>query len=784
MEQEGRMAAIPAGWLTVPPVVLKDPREPTPPISTDSQASTQGDSAASDPAEVQRAAAFMAGYKSYRDLQEPGQYALYKNAVQEQITGGSTICTCEDPLAKLAYIKANLRSVSFEERNMTVLLRKPCLDISMWAGYDPNDGQKNLNYYKTWQERFVVTPNNGNATMNDTYNKYQEWSRSARNGFVGPITCIQDLLDFYSWKYLEDSEMAAISTFLWESKSADDCILYNCFSSTGSQTLIRDTELLQLQRMRSSLSKSSQYQTSFGPLKLLEVVSKGVQKTNKTSYLYSWMIRRRQIDHLCPFFWTAARLFHDYQRMQPGQPGNQHGSLVEVIRDGPSVTIDRASRSNPLTEVKRTQRSVANMMPLMSGRAYMRVGNGPMDSCFHHATARNFSKQILQSVLGSKLLGIKERVKGASLRLLRQSAMRRMLFFGARILSMARFASEAELETFLGKLDQDYGQYASAVWQNGVRTAQQLANADKEDLVAAGVTSAIHAKDIKARAGPQVSQEQAHSSAWQQQAAATDQTGQYVRQLLEPALTTVPLAADVPSLFQSALYCSGTLPFPVPDVFYESQKRQDDDMKYYLAPVSRSGAVAFSSTIHAVLLKNFPAGSEMVQAGQFDQLVCDIMELLDQYARQLNLKRKRNEGEVSLTLNAKRPDLCVLVRSALLFKGEDKTEEGQLDQAVAELKQKMRRWSQSYHGQVEFLLCYAMAGGRVRICMLRRDDPDSCHVAQKSLYTAGSDLALVGQLLTEPGLPPLGESGSHFAEELMAKSLSLEQALHHVWLHP
>ncbi|KAL0049420.1 hypothetical protein WJX82_001944 [Trebouxia sp. C0006] len=406
LEQEGRTAAIPAGWLTVPPVVLKDPREPTPPVSANSQASTQGESAA---------------------------------------------------------------SVSFEIKNMTVLLRKPRLDISMWAGYDPNDGQKNLDYYKTW--RFVVTPNNGNATMNDTYNKYQEWSGSARNGFVGPITCIQDLLDFYSWyisaeamhgirlrrditrqaninakevphtvddgyeasdrKYLEDSEMAAISTFLWDSKSADDCILYNCFSSVGSQPLIRDTELLQLQRMRSSLSKSSQYQTNFGPLKLLEVVSKGVQKTNKTSYLYSWMIRRRQIDHLCPFFWTAARLFHDYQRMQPGQPGNQHGSLVEVIMDRPSVTIDRPSRSNPLTEVKRTQRSVANMMPLMSGRAYMRVGNGPMDSCFHHTTARNFSKQILQLVLGSKLLGIKERVKGASLRLLRQSAMRRMLFFGA-----------------------------------------------------------------------------------------------------------------------------------------------------------------------------------------------------------------------------------------------------------------------------------------------------------------------------------------------------------------
>ncbi|DBA81809.1 TPA: hypothetical protein ACH3X1_007536 [Trebouxia sp. C0004] len=200
--------------------------------------------------------------------------------------------------------------------------------------------------------------------------------------------------------------MAAISTFLWESKVA----------AVAAYAKLP----VKIQSVSDQL----------WPLKLLEVVSKGVQKTNKTSYLYSWMIRRRQIDHLCPFFWTAARLFHDYQRMQPGQPGNQHGSLVEVIRDGPSVTIDRASRSNPLTEVKRTQRSVANMMPLMSGRAYMRVGNGPMDSCFHHATARNFSKQILQSVLGSKLLGIKERVKGASLRLLRQSAMRRMLFFG------------------------------------------------------------------------------------------------------------------------------------------------------------------------------------------------------------------------------------------------------------------------------------------------------------------------------------------------------------------
>ena len=61
-----------------------------------------------DPVEVQQADAFMAEYKSHRELQEPGQYALYKNVVQEQSVGGSTICICEDPLARLAYIKENL----------------------------------------------------------------------------------------------------------------------------------------------------------------------------------------------------------------------------------------------------------------------------------------------------------------------------------------------------------------------------------------------------------------------------------------------------------------------------------------------------------------------------------------------------------------------------------------------------------------------------------------------------------------------------------------------------
>lgn len=96
---------------------------------------------------------------------------------------------------------------------------------------------------------------------------------------------------------------------------------------------------------------------------------------------------------------------------------------------------------------------------------------------------------------------------------------------------------------------------------------------------------------------------------------AADQTGQYVCQLLEPAFSTVPVAADIQTLFQSALQSSGTLPFPVPDVFYWAQRMQDEDMKHYLAPVSESGAMAFSSSVHSVLHKQFPAGTGMVPKG-------------------------------------------------------------------------------------------------------------------------------------------------------------------------
>ena len=64
---------------------------------------------------------------------------------------------------------------------------------------------------------------------------------------------------------------------------------------------------------------------------------------------------------------------------------------------------------------------------------------------------------------------------------------------------MARFASEAELKAFLGKLDADYSQFASALWHNGVKTAHQLANARESILLSCGLPE-LYIDDIKARA--------------------------------------------------------------------------------------------------------------------------------------------------------------------------------------------------------------------------------------------------------------------------------------------
>lgn len=62
-----------------------------------------------------------------------------------------------------------LVSCSKEDKLEFKLLLKPCMDISMWKGYDPDDHDKNAAYYEPWYKRMVPS----SAAVDDTLNKYQ-----------------------------------------------------------------------------------------------------------------------------------------------------------------------------------------------------------------------------------------------------------------------------------------------------------------------------------------------------------------------------------------------------------------------------------------------------------------------------------------------------------------------------------------------------------------------------------------------------------------------------------
>ncbi|KAK9807471.1 hypothetical protein WJX72_000170 [[Myrmecia] bisecta] len=64
---------------------------------------------------------------------------------------------------------------------------------------------------------------------------------------------------------------------------------------------------------------------------------------------------------------------------------------------------------------------------------------------------------------------------------------------------MSRFDSVEELRVFLGNLDRDYTQYADTLWPKSIKTAYQLAYANKPDLVSWGLLG-VHVDAIKARA--------------------------------------------------------------------------------------------------------------------------------------------------------------------------------------------------------------------------------------------------------------------------------------------
>lgn len=90
----------------------------------------------------------------------------------------------------------------------------------------------------------------------------------------------------------------------------------------------------------------------------------------------------------------------------------------------------------------------------------------------------------------------------------------------------------------------------------------------------------------------------------------------------------------------------------------------------------------------------------MLFAGQVDTLLFQIWHCISVYDVVNPLTLERNQADESATLKRKRPDLCITVSRALLFKGEDKTESTDLRKAIEELGTKMSNWGAAFHGEV------------------------------------------------------------------------------------
>ncbi|KAF0465662.1 crinkler family protein [Gigaspora margarita] len=75
-------------------------------------------------------------------------------------------------------------------------------------------------------------------------------------------------------------------------------------------------------------------------------------------------------------------------------------------------------------------------------------------------------------------------------------------------------------------------------------------------------------------------------------------------------------------------------------------------------------------------------------------------------------RNTRDQG--TTTIGTKRPDFLCWANNVLLFKGEEKAVNADFPKAVNELEEKFNKFDPMYFGNIQFMICYAAAGTRLR----------------------------------------------------------------------
>ena len=179
-----------------------------------------------------------------------------------------------------------------------------------------------------------------------------------------------------------------------------------------------------------------------------------------------------------------------------------------------------------------------------------------------------------------------------------------------------------------------------------------------------------------------------------------------------------------------------------------------------LSPLSRDGAAELAFALEASLSWRWMQGGEqhtlLAVEATFVQPLLRLDDLAPAASR-LHLLTRRDAGDSTSGLTSSsstgaplRPDLQVLTSDGLrlLFKGEDKA--ASLPEAVSDLSSKMARvWSPLFYGNLDYLLCYAAAGGRFQLYAVVRSDNSTVPVSRVYDLTRPTERVLVFALAVQ-----------------------------------
>ncbi|KAF0529552.1 crinkler family protein [Gigaspora margarita] len=97
-----------------------------------------------------------------------------------------------------------------------------------------------------------------------------------------------------------------------------------------------------------------------------------------------------------------------------------------------------------------------------------------------------------------------------------------------------------------------------------------------------------------------------------------------------------------------------------------------------------------------------------------DLLITNTLELFKESVG-IPLSIDRNKSDSGYTAKGYfRPDFVCKIKEALIFKGEEKASHVSIKTAEKELKEKFNRIDPQVFGNINFFLCYAAAGSRLR----------------------------------------------------------------------